>query len=66
MKNKTFHCTEHGKFERMVGETILGAICPVCKTAVGLYQAAKEEGWTGEQMLVGAAVGLIAYKLFSS
>lgn len=66
MKNKTFHCPKHGKFEKMVGDAIVDAICPPCRTLVGLYQAAKEDGWTGEQILAGAVVGLIAYKLLSS
>ena len=59
---KKFHCKDCSHtFERMVFESVVSAICPLCKHWVGLFEFAQEQGMTFGQIVVA---GLILYAIF--
>lgn len=67
VQNKQFYCSDcDRRFEQLVGEAVVAAICPACRKWGGLWKWASFLGLSFGEFLVVAGLGYATYKLLRS
>ncbi len=64
LQHKEFYCPDcNQRFEQMVGEAVVTAICPGCRKWIGLWKFASFLGLSFGEFLVVAGLCFATYKV---